>query len=311
MMNLQIDEHAELQCPWCEKSLRAVKISQSGPLPLDMVQFLLNRHKESHPSLIVVGGEWFLSERCTARHDGDPVPRQTNPSDAAAPGTRADLDSEGTPNTDREVLAGFFEATDGATWRDNENWATSRSLGDWKGVRVDSASGRVTRLILPNNHIRGRIPTEFGRLAELTNLNLKGNRLGWDIPAELALLLKLRRLNLRGNMLQGEIPPELGRLGSLTMLSLDLNKLTGKIPTELGQLQNLIELRLNHNQLDGQIPTELGELEWLKLLLLDNNRLEGGIPPDLARLHFPQPTSPQFTTGWEERYHANWAPWRS
>ena len=281
MIDLKMDEQAEIRCRWCGNSLRAVRISQSGPLPLDVAEFLLNRHRESHPSLMVEGGDWLLAERCPVRHDGEPLLPDRNLWAATLPGGDAIHDSGATPGTDREALSRFFEATDGENWKKKGNWGTEGSLAEWAGVRVSKSSGRVITLILENNSVYGRIPPELGRLTELTNLNLGGNHLGWEIPGELGSLSKLKRLNLRGNRLRGEIPAALWRMGSLTHLYLEDNRLEGEIPAGLGQLRKLVNLHLNNNLLEGGIPAELGAMESLRQLRLNGNKLKGRIPPQL------------------------------
>lgn len=192
MIDLKMDEQAQVQCRWCRKPLRAVKVSQSVPLPLDVVEFLLNRHRERYPMLVVEGGDWFMAERCAGEHSGEPPPLDGSLSAAGLPGGDAVHDPGTASENDREVLVRFFEETDGRNWKKKGNWGTGRSLGEWEGVRVSPSSGRVTRLILPSNRLQGRIPGELGRLTGLMYLNLKDNRLGGEIPRELTSLTGLK-----------------------------------------------------------------------------------------------------------------------
>ena len=219
-----------------------------------------------------------------------------------------DLDAAGIPScVEREVLEGFYNATDGANWKDNSNWLSEEPLGTWYGVTTDS-SGRVKnldlrwndlsgqipgelaglrgleQLILSTNELTGTIPTELGALTNLERLILSSNGLTGTIPTELGELTNLVNLDLDSNALTGTIPPELGGLTNLSRLMLDGNMLTGTIPTELGELTNLTVLRVRDNKLRGSIPVELGNLTLLKFLYLSNNELSGTIPQVLGNL---------------------------
>ena len=196
-------------------------------------------------------------------------------------------------NPDRAALVALYEATDGPNWVNNENWLTDAPLGEWYGVDTD-ASGRVVHLLLGGNDdnwpeviphgLSGQIPSELGKLSNLTELILDGNNLTGSIPPELGNLTNLRQLYLRDNALSGPIPPELGGLANLVWLHLGPNNLSGPIPPELGSLVSLWALDLNGNDLTGPIPPELGGLTNLFELSLDGNNLTGSIPPELGNL---------------------------
>ena len=215
--------------------------------------------------------------------------------------------SECAPLTDRDILAALYEATDGPTWIEGENWLTDAPLEEWQGVFVD-VEGRVSVLWLGDNNLQGPIPPELGNLSNLTRIYLSGNRftgpippelgslanLTWlwlsnndlsgPIPPELQSLAKLEDLNLFANNLSGAIPPELGALRNLTDLSLGTNNLTGPIPPELGNLANLKQLFIGENPLTGPIPSELGKLSNLERLSIRGARVTGPIPPELGNL---------------------------
>ena len=178
-----------------------------------------------------------------------------------------DLDSLGLPfcgapsatdTVDREALVALYQATDGASWENSDNWLSAAPLNTWHGVTT-GASGRVTALDLSENGLSGEPPPELGNLTDLT-----------------ALLL-------HSNQLSGEIPSELGNLNNLEVLRLAANQLSGAIPSELGNLNNLVWLNLYSNQLSGEIPPELGHLNNLVFLWLDNNPLRGCVPEELWR----------------------------
>ena len=144
-------------------------------------------------------------------------------------------------SAERAALKAFYEATNGADWRENINWLSDASLGEWHGVTT-GYSGRVIEL------------------------NLRDNQLSGEIPPELGGLSILRKLDLRVNQLSGEIPPELGDLSILEWLDLSVNQLSGEIPPELGGLSKLRTLYLNVNQLSGCIPSGLRDVGQSDLL---------------------------------------------
>ena len=177
----------------------------------------------------------------------------------------------------------LYNSTAGRGWKDNSNWSTSEPTSQWFGVSVDS-DGRITRLELKDNGLKGGIPSQLGNLAGLRRLDLQGNELSGSIPAELGRLPRLDWLDLSHNALGGSIPSELGGLSNLRVLDLSANGLSDAIPSELGDLERLTYLNLTENVLSGQIPKELANLRRLGGLYLLGNRLTGSIPSELGSL---------------------------
>ena len=209
------------------------------------------------------------------------APRVTTASAPVA--TAAPMMAQTSPETDREALVAFYDATGGLNWEESNNWLSELPIGEWYGVTTDDNS-RVIELALWNNQLSGEIPPELGNLANLESLQLRNNQLSGGIPPELGNLANLESLDLGENQLSGGIPPELGNLASLEYLELYENQLSGEIPPELGNLANLESLALRHNQLSGEIPPELGDLINLEWLALSGNLLSGEIPPELGDL---------------------------
>ena len=86
------------------------------------------------------------------------------------------------------------------------NWSATSSISTWEGVTTGGTPGRVKRLELTNEGLDGSIPSELGRLSELTHLDLSGNSLTGEIPVELGQLSNLEVLRLSGNSLTGCVP---------------------------------------------------------------------------------------------------------
>ena len=144
--------------------------------------------------------------------------------------------------TDRDMLAALYNATDGPDWAENANWMSDTPIVGWYGVTTDG-DGRVVELNLHRNGLSGEIPPELGNLSNLEVLSLWTNRLSGEIPPELGNLSRLETLYLWDNRLGGDIPPELGNLANLRNLSLSKNKLGGCIPSSLeDQLEEKREL---------------------------------------------------------------------
>ena len=178
---------------------------------------------------------------------------------------------------ERAALVAFYEATDGANWKRNDNWLSNQPLATWYGVTTDK-SGRVSLLHLSDNQLSGSIP-DLSALTSLRGLYLHDNRLTGSIP-NLSALTNLEVLILRHNQLNGSIP-DLSALTRLRGLDLSLNQLSGSIP-DLSALTNLATLRLRHSRLSGSIP-DLSALTNLWHLELEFNQLSGSIP-DLSAL---------------------------
>ena len=225
---------------------------------------------------------WITFENRVITHLEFDASQTTTPSATPTPRPTA-TPTQAQSDPDRAVLVALYHSTGGGNWDTNTNWLSDRPIGEWHGVTTDT-NGRVTRLNLYDNGLTGDIPSELGRLSNLTWLVLYDNQLTGEIPPELGSLSNLTRLHLSRNQLTGEIPPEFGRLSDLEALFLDVNELTGEIPPELGSLSNLGRLHLPYNKLTGEIPQELGQLSNLWELWLSYNQLTGEIPPELGGL---------------------------
>ena len=185
---------------------------------------------------------------------------------------------------DRDALVKFYEAMNGAEWRNQSNWLSDEPLGEWHGVTTDD-EGRVTELVINENGLSGSLPAEMVDLTELMVLELERNEISGGLPSWIADMSKLRVVDLDENDLSDPLPRELSTLVELEVLSLFSNRLNGEIPAELGHLTNLIVLDLGSNDLIGEIPVQLGELRELRILRLEDNRMEGELPSVIGNLH--------------------------
>jgi len=220
---------------------------------------------------------------------------------------------------DWSALKAVYQSLDGEDWWKQAGWnqitaaspPASCNLSNLYGVELD-VNGRVSKLDLNTNYLRGSIPPEIGNLTNLTYLSFYYNLLEGPIPAEIGNLVNLtylnlgaftasndlsgsipntignlvnlKELNLSGNELTGTIPVELTNLVSLTKLDLSLNNLNGSLLSELGNMPGLEDIRLWRNNFTGEIPNELSNLTALTRLDLSENELSGMIPPSLGNL---------------------------
>ncbi len=135
----------------------------------------------------VTGAEfsWESSDPAVATVDGSGL--MTGVAVGVATITAASGNAQGTAeitvaNPDRSALVALYEATDGPKWANNDNWLSDAPLGDWYGV--DTNSGRVVRVSLSRNDLKGPVPPAMGNLANLESLSLLGNQLTGPIPPE-------------------------------------------------------------------------------------------------------------------------------
>jgi Leucine-rich repeat (LRR) protein len=190
--------------------------------------------------------------------------------------------SEMAQNDCLALQALYNNARDNGDWTDETNWNITQHPCLWYGVTCEN--GRVDRLELSDNNLKGIIPPEIGNLDAMTVLDLSFNDIKKEIPTRIEDLDALETLNLSNNRLSKQIPSELGRLSNLMDLNLSHNRLKRNIPPDLGDLLNLRVLDLSFNRLTGNVPADLGDLHELVWFDLSFNRLDGSISGDLGRM---------------------------
>ena len=254
--------------------------------PGDTLRLAAQAYDETGQVIEGASFTWSSSNPTVATVDSSGLVRGAEEGTATITATAGDASGESemtVTNPDRAALVAFYNATGGPNWVNNDNWLTDAPLREWYGVGTDG-NGRVTSLAGFRNNLAGPIPSELGRLTQLTWMAFIGNALTGSIPPQLGNLVNLTGMILGGNDLMGSIPPELGNLAHLDQLDLSSNALTGSIPPELGSLRKLTRLRFDNNALTGSIPPELGSLASLNTLILRNNELSGPIPRTLGSL---------------------------
>ena len=107
------------------------------------------------------------------------------------------------PESDRDVLR-FSTTRPGAGWTAGPNWGTD-NVSEWAGSETDD-SGRVVRLSLSDNNLRGPLHSSIGLLDQLVRLDLSRNWISGSIPSELGDLSQLGDLALSVNGFSGRLP---------------------------------------------------------------------------------------------------------
>jgi len=228
-------------------------------------------------------------------------------------GERGNTDA-GVTVSDRQALMDLYESTGGDRWHNNSGWGSSAPLNSWHGIATDG-QGRVIRVDLFQNNLRGQLPASIGQLDEVTYINVKFNYLTGTIPSSIGNMSSLKTLILAGrtydvggtvkeppedlvfsyhpgkyvsatNNFSGTIPSTAGNLSNLEFLEIaNQQSIIGPIPSEIGNLSNLKGLYLSLNDFSGTtIPSSLGNLTNLRHLYIAASQLEGEIPSSLSNL---------------------------
>ncbi|MCK5354233.1 MAG: hypothetical protein KAJ63_03880, partial [Methyloprofundus sp.] len=129
---------------------------------------------------------------------------------------------------ERDALIALYEATDGASWKQNTGWLGEEGTEcEWFGIDCsESRHGKRIMIALAHNGLKGFIPAEISQISTIRSLDLSNNQLTGSIPAEIGLISSLGNLNLSHNQLSGAIPDELCDV-SLRNLRLDNNQFSG------------------------------------------------------------------------------------
>ena len=226
------------------------------------------------------------------------------------------------PSTLLAELEEFYFSTGGPYWFNNTGWASLESNDEtmtgpcnsttpWFGLNC--TSGRILKIALDLNNLRGTLPSTFGASWEL-NLNLQSLSLTYNglfglIPPNI-VTPKLSELFLSFNAFNGSLP-SLDGGAALTRYFLNDNNLSGNLPNmsastcpllafffvginnltgNLDELCNLpegglIELSLEFNGFDGDLPPCLlqrnPQISWF---ILKENSISGSLSDSICSL---------------------------
>ena len=131
-------------------------------------------------------------------------------------------------------------------------------------------------IFLQHIALKGVLPTEIGRLIQLSHLNLDYNSITGKLPSQLGLLVRLKTLDVSFNAITGHLPYQISFLENLTYLGIAGNSFIDILPTFLFNMRSLQQLHLAFNLINRQsLPSEIGKLEQLQILDLYQSGLTG------------------------------------
>ena len=144
-------------------------------------------------------------------------------------------------------MIAFYQAMDGDHWANNSGWKTAPlevdgfaahgSEGGWFGLEVQVHT--VTRLDMPDNHLRGSLPAEMGDLKNIDFLRIKDDGIEGTLPDSMAKLTNLNYLSIVCSRIPGSLPAYFGNFRFLNFLSLSYTPFSGPLPVEIC---NMVEL---------------------------------------------------------------------
>lgn len=78
---------------------------------------------------------------------------------------------------ERDALVSLYNSLDGTNWFDKTRWCSDEPIGKWHGVKLNPHTGRVNKLILPENRLAGVIPEDIGKLEALIEIDFRRNNI--------------------------------------------------------------------------------------------------------------------------------------
>jgi hypothetical protein len=147
---------------------------------------------------------------------------------------------------------------------------TDKGYCSWFGVECGmkdpkfDGNDEITKLSLPNNLLKGTLPSEIRSLSQLIVLDFTDNLLSSTIPLELLSMNSLQYLHLGKNQLQGSLPEDRwDDANNLRELDLGHNDFHGTLPIMLFLLTDLRKLGLEYNRFMGELPNAVASLQRL------------------------------------------------
>ncbi|KAI9218336.1 hypothetical protein BC828DRAFT_407692, partial [Blastocladiella britannica] len=153
---------------------------------------------------------------------------------------------------------------------------------------VTCTNGAVSGLNLADGKVQGAIPSDFGKLTQLTSVYAPNNALTGPLP-DLSGLVNLDYIfdddDAANNKLTGKFPMSLLQLPKIRSVWMYTNGFDGPISSDLGKASSsLTEINFGTNSLSGEIPSSIGDLSKLSILHLDANQLTGAVPDSIKQL---------------------------
>ena len=219
---------------------------------------------------------------------------------------------------DRAVLLDVYAKLGGANWYNNTGWSTApRQVADddwseewmdycqWYGVECwdlgDAKDGRVRKVTLPNNNLKGMMPETIFAIEHMTILDVSNNEELTVSFYHVGRSEHIYSINVGGTKtkdydgiqhaqdffkilyadntpISGTIPGEITRMHNLHILSLQNSDLNGELPSDLFAMSSLRELYLSNNNFQGVLPDRWESLEGLEILSLAKNAFRGNLP---------------------------------
>ena len=214
--------------------------------------------------------------------------------------------------TERDILVEFYDATNGNSWKNKENWK-SGDICAWHGIGCNP-SNMVQSISLDRNNLNGSVPASLWQLQNLQHVNLRMNLLTSlsltglltsdsqnepRSPLETIVVsdnhltdlhgianagTTLKDFNANKNQIDKPVLEELSLLVNLQTLYIAFNQIPGTIPTRIGRLTKLSGFYAFDNRLTGTIPTEIGLLDQVQIVGLGNNLLTGTLPTEMEQM---------------------------
>ena len=192
------------------------------------------------------------------------------------------------PQSERDALLDFYNATNGPHWFLTNNWnGPPGTECTWTQVSCDDAASHVVAIELGidvgyDKGIVGTVPASIRNLTQLQTLDLSYNRLAGPMP-DLAGWTSLRSIDLSYNDFTGSLP-SLADLPNLEHADFSFNmEIRGSLPSFDGTPNLVVFRAAGPGGLTGTIPP-LDTVPHLSVFDVAGNFLEGSIPP-LTGLH--------------------------
>jgi len=215
--------------------------------------------------------------------------------------------------TETDILVEFYDATNGDSWKNKDNWKVNSEVCTWHGIGC-APNNVVQSIMLDRNNLNGSVPPSLWKLQNLQHVNLRMNLLTSlsltglftsdplseprspletimvsdnhlsDLEGIANVVATLKDLNANKNRIDKPVLEELALLINLQTIYIAFNRIPGTIPSHLGRLSKLTGFYAFDNRLTGQIPSEIGLLDQLQILGLGNNLLTGALPTEMEQM---------------------------